>query len=460
MTAHNQNFSSEKNIRYAAVTVLGQILDEDRMSHLAIRDCLEQNEGWEPNEKAFFQRLVEETLEHLIPIDYLLDHYSKTPVRKMKPYVRNVLRASVCQILYFDSVPDAAACNEGVSLIIRRKMMGLKGFVNGVLRTVVREKENLPWPDEKENEELALSVRYSLPVWLVRHLLNDRTKEECERIAAAFQEESPLTVRINKSRISKEEVCRRLKEEGVAFGEGILVDAALRLQDGTRPDTLKEFQEGYLQVQDESSMLAVLSAGIRPGMKVLDVCAAPGGKSLHAADLTGEGGEVSSRDVSEEKVSKIIENAKRSGFTQIHAKVHDARVPDPEWTGKADVVIADVPCSGLGIIRRKNDIRYKANPEKLSSLVLLQREILDACQAYVKPGGILLFSTCTINREENEANREYLLAHYPFEPVDLTENHALSKVSEREKTLQHGYLQLLPGLDPCDGFFFAVLRRK
>ncbi|MBR4209512.1 MAG: 16S rRNA (cytosine(967)-C(5))-methyltransferase RsmB [Lachnospiraceae bacterium] len=436
--------------REAAAKALMQILDQGQMSHLVIRKTVDE-EAWQEADRAFFTRLTEGTLEKLLVIDPILNEYSSTPVRKMKPFIRELLRSSVYQLLFMDSVPDRAVVNEAVKLAEKKGFRGLKGYVNAVLREVARKRDEGFFQDSKAEEVL--------PAWLKDHFEKTCGAEKTAKILASLQEREPLTVHRHRSRASREEVLSSLREQGVTASPGrYLKDEALILPAGAALGKLNAFLKGWIQPQDESSQLAILAAGIREGDRVLDVCAAPGGKTLFAADRVGAKGQVVACDISEKKTSLIKENAARAGFAQIIPQVWDATVRKETRVGAFDVVLADLPCSGLGIIGRKKDIRYKMTPEQMDELSFLQRKILDTVWEYVKKDGVLLYSTCTINPKENEENRAYVLEHYPFVPVDLSGREEFAAFAG-EESLKEGYLQLLPGVHGCDGFFFSVMKR-
>ena len=443
--------------REAAAEALLQILEKDRMSHLIMRETLSEQTEWDARDRAFFTRLLEGTLEHLCFLDGELDSLSKTPVRKMKPFIRQTLRVAAFQILFLDGVPVSAACNEAVKLAGKRGFTGLKGFVNGVLRSLIRKKEEggisfQPGESLKERSRF-----YSVPEWLILHLEKSIGKEKTEQVLKALEGEQEQCVHVHLSRAGLSEVRESLEKEGILCGPSpYFPEEALRVK-GSLTGTAA-FREGLIQPQDESSMLAIASAGIKPGMKILDVCAAPGGKSMFAAERTGEKGFVESRDLTEEKVRMIRENAARCRFPQVKARVFDALVPEEGSREAFDLVIADLPCSGLGIAGRKKDIRYKMTEEQMGELAELQKRMLDVVREYVRCGGRLLFSTCTINPAENEENRAYLLQDPRFLPVDLSGEAHLASLTE--KSLKEGYLQLLPGVHRCDGFFFSVFERR
>jgi len=443
------------NVRRVALELLIEIMEEnifcDRALHRALDRC-----RMEKRDRSFLTRLVEGTVERCIEIDYILNQYSKVSTAKMKPAIRNILRLSVYQIIYMDQVPDSAVCNEAVKLTAKRKMQNLKGFVNGVLRTIAREKGKIVYP-AKEDTIAYLSVRYSMPEWIAEEFVKEYGKERAEKIAASFLKENEgLSIRCMTGRFSTEQVKEALEQENVFVKTGKLAKDALLISGFSSLKELTAFQKGMFQVQDESSMLAGQIAGIKENDIVIDVCAAPGGKTFYAADLC-RGGKVLSCDLSEEKTERICENRKRLGFENVEIYVNDATVLREEWIGKADIVIADLPCSGLGVIGKKCDIKYKTTKEDIWSLAKLQRQILSVVSGYVKTGGRLIFSTCTMTKSENQENAEWIEKNLSLRPVSIEE-----RLPEKLKGLtgKKGYLQILPDMANTDGFFFSCWEKQ
>ncbi len=447
------------NTRELVLDMLMEILEEGSYSHLVIRDVLDKYNYSDPRDKAFVKRVTEGTLERLIQIDYILDVFSKVPVSKMKPLIRNLLRMSVYQLLFMESIPARAVINEAVKLAGKRGLRGLSGFVNGLLRNIERKKEQIPYPEKAKDEENYLSIQYSMPGWLVHKWLSAYGRETTCRMLEGLLEEHPVTVRLKESlnQTEKENWLSALAKAGVCWKQHPYLSYAYELYGTEGIRNLPGFEEGYFLVQDVSSMLVVEAA--RPdgkdGALVVDVCAAPGGKSLHMGEKLKGTGKVIARDLSENKVSLIRDNIERMGYQNIEAQVMDAGQPDGELMGKADVVLADLPCSGLGIIGKKRDIKYRAREEGLMELTLLQRRILDTVWQYVKPGGILIYSTCTINPDENEGMVEWFLREHPFSLESLSPFLPDAFKEEGES----GMLQLFPGVHETDGFFLARLRR-
>lgn len=430
------------NSREIVLDILLEISGQNEYSNILITAVLNKYDYLEPREKAFIKHVAEGTLERRIQIDYVLDRYSKVPVRKMKPLIRELLRMSVYQILFMENVPDAAVCNEAVKLAKKRRFQTLQGYVNGVLRTIVREKDKIPYPERDKDIVRYFSICYSMPEWLVRHFQKAYGDEKTEKILQGFLERQPVCVRIdeNLEEETRKEILDAWKRDGVKVKSHPALSYAFLLEGTEGISRLYGYQEGFFTVQDVSSMMVVEKAGIQTGNVVLDVCAAPGGKTMHAACKLHGSGRVIACDVTEYKTQKIEENCERLGYENVTVRVQDARVFDETLEEKADIVIADVPCSGLGVIGKKQDIKYRVTEESLQQITELQREIIRNVVRYVKPGGTLMYSTCTINSGENEEMVEWICEQFGFE--------------------KNRMVQLLPGIDETDGFFYARLRRN
>ena len=431
----------------------------DAFSHHLIRQVLDKYDYLSSQEKSFMKRLAEGTLERQIELDYVLGQFSTVPVKKMKPLIRNLLRMSVYQILYMDAVPDAAAVSEAVKLANKRKFTNLKGFVNGVLRSISKSKNQIAYPEKEKDVKTYLSVKYSTPMWLVEHWLLTYGESQTETLLEGLLQIRPVTIRL-KADLSLEErkewICQ-VEKTGAKILKHPYLSNAFYLSDLEGVGNLPGYEEGYFVVQDVSSMLAVEAAGLQAGDKVIDLCAAPGGKTMYCAEKVGKDGFVESRDLTDFKVQQIWENVERMGLANVGATVWDARVEDPALFQSADVVIADLPCSGLGVIGKKRDIKYRMTKESMDSLVKLQKEILTVAVKYVKEGGVLLYSTCTIHEKENQEMAKWIEKEFDFELEDMTSY--LPDLPNME-TAKQGFLQLLPGVHETDGFFFARLRKK
>lgn len=449
--------TTNTNIRELVLDILIEVNEKDQYSHLVIRSVLDKYQYLDKKERAFLTRLAEGTIEHQIEMDYMIDSFSKVKVRKMKPLIRNLLRMSVYQLRYMDAIPDSAVCNEAVKLAKKRGFRQLSGFVNGVLRSIVREGDKLLYPDAAMEPKRYLEVKYSVPGWIINRWMKAYGYEQTETILSHFYQESPLTIRTNRTKCTPEELRTKLINEQVTvekIGEipaesGEFKDALDRLwgyaytiSDFDHLQSLQTFQDGDFYVQDLSSMLVAEMAAPKKGDYVIDVCAAPGGKSSHIAELMDGTGMVEARDLTEYKTDLIEENIRRHGLSNMKAVCMDATVFDRDSVGKADILICDLPCSGLGVMGKKTDIRYKMTEEKEKELVQLQRQILKTVIPYVKENGTVIYSTCTIDRAENEENAAWIEREFP----------ELSLVAMK---------QMLPGEAGNDGFFISkFVRRK
>jgi 16S rRNA (cytosine967-C5)-methyltransferase len=456
--------NEQSSVRAAALDALCDIMEEGAFCDQCIHEVLKKHREWDQRDRSFFVRLVEGTVERCLELDYVINRYASLPITKMKPLVREILRMSVYQILYMDRVPDSAACNEGVHLTVMSHLIPLKGFVNGILRNVVRFQEDIAYPSRKKDIVSHLSVWYSMPSWIVKRWLTAYGEKETEQILQTFfDEDKEVSVRCYKT-AAIENVIESLNHQGVETKKGHWFDDALRLKKTGNLELLSAFEKGWLQVQDESSMLVgSIAAGLLKMKKkeepclVMDACAAPGGKSLHLADLLGENVQILACDISKQKVTKIRENLIRTGMHNVKLKKHDAMEYQEEWENRYDLVIADLPCSGLGVIGKKCDIKYKTKEEDIQNLAQKQKEILQVLSRYVKPGGFLLYSTCTISPEENEKNAAWICSKLPFAAVDISS--WLPKVLQ-ENQQEKNKIQILPNMEKTDGFFVSGFQKQ
>ena len=441
--------------RELILNILLEVNRDGEYSHIAIRNMLEKYQYLPKQDRAFISKVCEGTIEYMLQLDYIIEKFSSVKIEKMKPLVREVLRSSVYQMKYMDRVPDSAICNEAVKLTQKRGFYSLKGFVNGVLRNVSREKDSISFPP-KTQPILYLSVKYSMPGWIVEEWIYQYGFDNTEKMLIDFLEEKQTTIRCMQYRIDKEETIKSLEKQGVTVERAPYLNDAYYISNYNYISALAAFQTGSIMVQDLSSMLVGRVAAPQKGDYIIDLCAAPGGKSIHVADIMEGYGEVDARDLTEYKVRLINENIKRTDLINATARCQDATIFDIESVEKADIVLCDVPCSGLGVIGKKPDIKYKASKTKIEELVVLQRRILNNAAAYVKVGGTLIYSTCTISKEENLSNIEWFTSNYPYE-LENMDSHLCEEL--RSETTEQGYLQLLPGVHKTDGFFVARLKR-
>ena len=432
--------------------IVYRILVEKEESGSYVGDILEvqlrKNQFQDKQIRAFITRLTEGVVEREITLDFLIKKFSKTPFNKIKTEIKVILRMGIYQILYMDSVPDRAAVSESVKLAEAHKLKGLTGYVNAVLRAVVKARE-----DNRINGMLCSSreVRFSTPKWLTDFLVKTYGKETADKILSAQFENRSTSIRVNTTKISPEELRNSFEEQKIKTEEGRLSKKALIIDEYDFIRKLPGFGKGFFSVQDESSMYAIerlldasKTAETSKTVDVLELCAAPGGKSLYMAELLGNRGKVTARDLTTAKTDLIRENAERLGLENVDVQERDAVCLDGDMIGRADIVIADVPCSGLGVMGHKNDIKYNVTEEGMDELAKLGKTILRNAVMYVKDGGVLMFSTCTINPKENgDVVHSYLDENGTSDGFELIE----------ERTF-------LQGIDPCDGFYYAILGKR
>lgn len=429
------------NTRELILSILVDVTGGKEYSHIALRNVLDKYRYLPKQDRAFITRVTEGTLERMIELDYIINQFSKTKVNKMKPVIRNILRMGVYQLKYMDSVPDRAACNEAVNLAVRKGFSGLKGFVNGVMRSISRNLDGITYPSEQDQPEEYLSVTHSLPLWLVQMWVKEYGLEKTKSMAQAFLEASKTCIRTNLTLTTPEKLKTRLESEGVTVEQNPALSYSFFISDYDALDELDSFDEGWFYVQDTASMMVAEYADVAKDQYVIDVCAAPGGKSAHVAEKLAGTGMVEARDVTFYKVEMMEENIERCQLSNMKAVCQDATVLDEASIEKADLVIADLPCSGLGVLGRKPDIRYRMTYDQIKELADLQRQILSVVHRYVKPGGQLLYSTCTVNHLENQQNAEWFAKEYPQFQLEMME-------------------QIYPTAGQTDGFFIAKFKKE
>ncbi len=410
-----------------------------------------QRDGLSGAEAALATRMVYGVLQNRALLDFYLGAYCTQKVGHLQPPLADILRLGAYQILFLDKVPDRAAVNESVELAKRNKRGQAAGLVNAVLRKVSLNKDTLP-PIPRRDEAQYLSVRYSHPKWLVKRLLTLLGREEAEAFLAADNGIVPLTVQVNTLKTTAEDLAAELTAAGVTAAPHPWVPDCLELSGSGDLTALEAFQTGKFFVQDPAAKLVSLISAPKKGQRVIDVCAAPGGKSFGAAIAMEDRGEVLACDLHENKLSRIEAGAARLGLKSIWDFAADGTVFRPEWAESADVVLVDAPCSGLGIIRKKPDIRYKS-PDDLFTLTVAQSTILENAARYVKPGGTLIYSTCTILPEENgQVVDGFLSGHPEFSRETFTLPAPMGE--------QPGELTLWPHRHGTDGFYICRLRRN
>ncbi|MDR6997954.1 16S rRNA (cytosine(967)-C(5))-methyltransferase RsmB [Neobacillus niacini] len=446
--------SKRKNVREAAMDLLAAIEKNQSYSNLLLNSTIEKNQI--PSiDIGLLTELTYGTLQRRMALDFFLKPFIKNS-KKLESWVLHLLRLTLYQMVYLDKIPDRAAIHEAVEIAKKRGHKGIAGLVNGVLRSIQRE--GLPSLDEINDPIERLSIKTSHPDWLVSRWVKqfgyEKTKEMCEmNILAPLQ-----TARINLEKTTVRECIEELDEEGFLIEKSPVIPEAIRSLKGNLASS-KAFQKGLFTIQDESSMLAAYALGAKVNEKILDACAAPGGKSTHIAEKMQSTGVVYSIDLHEHKVKLIQDNAKRLRLGNIKTIVMDSRQVGEEYPAESfDRVLLDAPCSGLGVIRRKPDMKYTKKEEDILKLSDIQQTLLRAVSPLVKKGGILVYSTCTVDKEENDKTIKAFLQDHPDFEGDLTFK---DRMPESIQPLITDFdLQIFPQDFGSDGFYIAVLRKK
>jgi len=446
--------NKRKNVREAALEILELIEKNQSYSNLLLNNVIKKNE-LESKDIGLLTELTYGTLQRKMTLDFYLSPFLLKN-KKVENWVRQLLRMTVYQMVYLDKVPDRAAIFEAVEIAKKRGHKGISSLVNGVLRSIQRE--GIPSFEIIEDLVERLSVSTSHPLWLVKRWVQqfgyENTKKMCELNLTA----PVMTGRVNTTKISREKCLAILAEEGFSVEASPVVPEAILCYKGNLANS-EVFKQGFLTIQDESSMLVALSLGVKENQHVLDACAAPGGKTTHIAERLNGTGEVISLDLHEHKVKLIRENAERLDLPNIKVKTLDSRHVQEHFERESfDRILLDAPCSGLGVMRRKPDIKYTKKEEDVFQLQKIQKTLLESVSPLLKKGGILVYSTCTIDQEENQqVVEEFLRQHDEFER-DLT---VRDRMPDKIKPyVENGEMQILPQYMNSDGFYIACLRKK
>lgn len=439
-------------------------VDSGKLGHTVLKDTLDSYLYLDKVSRGFITRLYEGTVEKKIYLDFVINSFSKLPVRKLKPIIRIIMENAVYQIFFMDRVPDSAAINEAVKLAKKRGFSGLSGFVNGVLRNIAGNKENIKLPDKAKDRIKYIEVKYSMPEFVVKHFEKEYGLERAEGLIKAFEEYRCISGRVNRLKTDKESLVGALEKEGVKVSTDTVFEDSVKILELDNLNFVESFKKGEFIIQDESSGFLGEIVRLPENAKVIDLCAAPGGKSLMFA-MKEEVAEVIACDISEMKKRLIEENVLRTGLTKIKTQINDAAVYNEAFKEAADLVICDLPCSGLGIMGRKRDIKYNVTQERIDELAELQKQILLNAREYVKKGGLLLFSTCTLSRKENEENFTFISKFKDFTPVDFSDKIPIRLLGTKSgirlaKEAESGYMRLFPDEFGTDGFFISQFVRE
>jgi len=433
--------------RELALKIISEIYSKNAYANIVL--VKEINTRYlEDQDRRFVTELVYGTIKTGETLDWILKHYVDRPLTKIPGVILNILRLGIYQLFFLSKVPAAATCNEAVKLAKKYGHGGTVKFVNAVLRSAARSPEKVVYPDRQEQPSQHLALRYYHPEWIISRWIERLGIDACEKLCQANNLTPPLSIRTNTLKISRTELMKRLPSDEVVCEPSQWSPEGIVCRKFPSMNRLASLQEGLFQVQDESSMLVAHVLDPQPGEFVIDACGAPGGKSTHIAALMKNIGRVLSVDIHDHKSAITRQNAGRLGITIIDAKTMDAEQLDTLFAGQADRVLVDAPCSGLGVLRRKPDSRWRKTPQMLIDLPMLQTSILNSAADCLKPGGVLVYSTCTTEPEENQEVVCRFLASHP--------NYRLEETGQFLPVKRSGeFVQLWPHVDDVDGFFIV-----
>lgn len=439
------------NVREIACSSLITICRDKGYSNIVVSQAI-QKYNLQDRDRRFYTELVYGSIRSLNYLDWILSFLSTRKLHTLDPICLAILRLGIYQIFGMTKVPESAACNESVKLALRFGNKGMSKFVNGVLRNSIRRRNEFQIPSLEDKPELHIALTYHQPTWLIRKWLAEFGTDETIKLCQYFETIPSLCIRTNTTRITREALMERLQDKGMDAQPAEYAPEGIYLKNIPAIHEINEIQEGLAFIQDEPSML--VAHILEPGEKetILDVCAAPGGKTTHLAALAGPTSAIYACDIYEHKLKLIEDNAKRLGLKNIHTLMQDGTTVGDKYVQKFDRVLVDAPCSGLGVLKRKLDLRWRKDPRDLKTLPTLQYKILESAAKCVKPNGVLVYSTCTMNDAENNYVVDTFLKNH-------SEFHLENAASYSTLNKEGPYIQLLPQIDGLDGFFIARLKR-
>lgn len=441
--------------REMALQVIYQVNEEKAYANLALDKMMAKAPEMEGRDKALTTELVYGSIKYRGRLDWVLNRYAKPKVNQMDPWIRNILREGLYQLMFLDKIPPSAAVNEAVDLAKKYGKRGSEKFVNGVLRSALRGMDELAYPHRGKQPVGYLSVTYSFPEWVIQRWYRAYGLKKAEALCQYFNAPAPLWIRVNTLKMTPEALAKELEAQGIATTVSAHIPEGLRIDSPVNLHELSLFQDGCFTVQDESSMHVGRAAAPQPGQRVLDVCSAPGGKTTHMAQLMQNDGQIVACDIHPHRLELIAANCKRLGITNVQTKLQDGEHLAEAFAEPFDVVLVDAPCSGLGVLGRRADARWSKQLEDIGALSHLQQSILHQAAQVTKAGGTLVYSTCTMTEEENQQVVERFLAEH--EDFELDEGLTACWSDQRPPA---GMVQFLPFNDHMDGFFIAKFRRK
>ena len=452
-------------IREIVLKVLFKIDSKKGYINIILNELLEKNRVT-TRDAAFINQITYGVVRNRNKLDWVISQFSIKDLSETPIWIRNILRMGVYQLLFLDKVPDYAVCNESVQLAKKYGNPKIYKFINSILRNIIRNRENIYWPHKDREPALYISVVYSHPYWIIERWLKRFGFENTVKICKANNKIPTLVVRTNTLKVSRIELKEILEKEGILVKEGIFTEEALYIKGVSNITKSSTYKEGLFQIQDEASILVSHLVAPLPGEFIIDICSAPGGKTTHLAQLMNNQGTVLAIDKNKARILMVEENCQRLGIKIVKTKLNDDTKLDINFLNKADKVLVDAPCTGLGVLRRKPDLKWQAyNLKRFQRLSKLQIQILSTASNYSKIGGKLIYSTCSTEPEENEeVVSEFLDKNGNFELEGLNEfiKERKLKVFKLNQNNQKKFFQIYPGLSnlDLDGFFMAKMIRK
>ncbi|WP_303860079.1 16S rRNA (cytosine(967)-C(5))-methyltransferase RsmB [Alkalibaculum bacchi] len=437
--------------RELAVKTLYEINHNKAFVNIALKKSLKDSK-LSSIDKPFVNTLVYGVIKHRSYCDWVISNYSKIKLKKIAPMLLEILRIGVYQVFFLDKVPHFAAVNESVNLSKKYSKGKSDKFVNGVLRSILRNKEEILQHHFEGDEKM--TIKYSAPIWLVNMLKEQYPMEVVENFFEESMKNAPITARVNRLKTTKEELKESLAIEGIGVEDGKLRDYSIIINQFSDISKNPSYQEGLFIIQDEAAMMTVDLLDPKHGEEILDMCSAPGGKTTHIGEMIKDTPGLTARDIYDHKLKLIDENCKRLGLKNVRLELKDGLKFYPEDEEKYDKILLDAPCSGLGILRRKPDIKWNLSEEDIKAIIQIQKSLIKNAFDYLKPGGILVYSTCTINRRENEEVVNGL--------IDNNQSASLLSLKGIDETilLNEHFVQTFPKEDQWDGFFMSKIQKR
>lgn len=443
-------------MRETALEILNRVLSDKSYVNPLLKQVLDQSDLIK-SDKALLTEIVYGTLRNLKSLDWIISQFSSRNIKDIPLELINALRIGAYQIIYLDKVPDHAACNETVELVKKLINQKIANFANGVLRNLCRNKEEITWPEREDNPVKYLSVVFSHPEWLVRMWVDDFGFDETERLLKADNLRPVINLRVNTLKVEVDDFLKLLKKDKIDAKKGKYTEEIVVIEEGIEIAKIPGFDEGLFIVQDESSCLAGIAVAPDTDDSVIDACAAPGGKTTHLSQLMKNQGKITAIDISKERLRLVEDNCRRLGIENVTLVEADSSLLDGAMNEPVDKILIDAPCSGLGTLKKRPDLRWQKSEKSITEMAGLQLKMLNSLSKLVKPGGVLVYSVCTISKPETAGVIEKFLAQNDsFKPDALEDQLPVGL----RKDIQHGTIQLLPHIHLTDGMFIARLVRK